>query len=215
MATELNATNATNATFEVDAEAEAGPTRKPSFNKHRPKEIKTVYSDAQLVKSIVLPINAIGKKLHQTIEETMASMLSGKCIVEGYVKPGSVKIITYSSGLIKGESVIFDVIVKCEVCYPVANMLLKCVAKNITKAGIRAESAEEQPSPFILFVARDHHYDNDLFNSIEENDKFTARVIAQRFELNDKYVSIIAEVVAPPRVYAKSRESKPRLEFHL
>jgi hypothetical protein len=141
-------------------------------------------------------------------------MLSGKCIVEGYVKPGSVKIITYSSGLIRGENVIFDVIVKCEVCFPVANMLLKCVAKNITKAGIRAESAEEQPSPFVLFVARDHHYSNDLFNSVEENEKFTARVIAQRFELNDKYVSIIAEIVPPNRFQQTNRQpSKPRLEL--
>jgi hypothetical protein len=207
------------AKYEPELEApELGPApgaRKPSFNKHKQKEIKTVYSDAQLVKNIVLPISAIGKSLHQTIEESISVMLSGKCIVEGYVKPGSVKIITYSSGLIRGESVIFDVIVNCEVCYPVANMLLKCVAKNITKAGIRAESADEHPSPFILFIARDHHFDSDLFNSIEENEKFTARVIAQRFELNDKYVSIIAEVVPPPRVYTKSRESKPRLEFHL
>ena len=106
MATDLNA---------PDFEGQE-PNRKPGFNKHRQKDIKTVYSDAQLVKSIVLPINAIGKKLHQTIEETMSAMLSGKCIVEGYVKPGSVKIITYSSGLIKGENVIFDVIVKLMAC---------------------------------------------------------------------------------------------------
>ena len=183
-------------------------------NRHKSKDIRGVYSDAQITKNIVLPISAIGKNLYQTIEENISAMLSGKCIVEGYVKPGSVKIITYSSGLIRGENVIFDVIVKCEVCFPVANMLLKCVAKNITKAGIRAESAEEQPSPFVLFVARDHHYSNDLFNSVEENEKFTARVIAQRFELNDKYVSIIAEIVPPNRFQPANRQpSKPRLEL--
>lgn len=183
-------------------------------NKYKAKDIKGVYSDAQITKNIVLPISAIGKNLYQTIEENIAAMLSGKCIVEGYVKPGSVKIITYSSGLIRGENIIFDVIVKCEVCFPVANMLLKCVAKNITKAGIRAESAEEQPSPFVLFVARDHHYSNDLFNSVEENEKFTARVIAQRFELNDKYVSIIAEIVPPNRFQNGNKPpSKPRLEL--
>lgn len=207
METELNAP--------IELEADLGPGQpKKLASKYRQKEIKTVYSDTQITKTIVLPINTIGKKLHQTIEETVSEILNGKCIVEGFVKPGSVKIITYSSGLIKGENVVFDVIVKCEVCYPVANMLLKCVAKNITKAGIRAESAEDQPSPFVLFVARDHHYDNELFNSVEENDKFTARVIAQRFELNDKYVSIIAEVVPPPKVYTK-QASKPRLEFNI
>jgi len=35
------------------------------------------------------------------------------------------------------------------------------------------------------------------FSTIKENDNFVARVIGQRFELNDSYVSIIAELVEP------------------
>ena len=181
-------------------------------NQYRQKEIRTVYSLSQITKKIALPINAIGRNLQQTIEETIAAMVEGRCIVEGYVKPHSVRVITYSSGLIKGTEVVFDVVFECEVCFPVAGMLFNCVAKNITKAGIRAESADEIPSPFVLFVARDHYYASDYFNSIEENEKFTARVIAQRFELNDKYVSIIAEIVPPKKEY-QNQGQKPRLEF--
>jgi len=181
-------------------------------NQYRQKEIRTVYSLSQITKKIALPINAIGRNLQQTIEETIAAMIEGKCIVEGYVKPHSVRVITYSSGLIKGTEVVFDVVFECEVCFPVAGMLFNCIAKNITKAGIRAESADEIPSPFVLFVARDHYYASDYFNSIEENEKFTARVIAQRFELNDKYVSIIAEIVPPKKEY-QPKGQKPRLEF--
>jgi DNA-directed RNA polymerase subunit E'/Rpb7 len=183
-------------------------TRNPQY---RQKEIRTVYSLSQITKKISLPINAIGRNLQQTIEETVAAMVEGICIVEGYVKPKSVRIITYSSGIIKGTEVIFDVVFECEVCFPVAGMLFNCVAKNITKAGIRAESADETPSPFVLFVARDHYYANDYFNSIEENEKFVAKVIAQRFELNDKYVSIIAEIVVPKRKDVKG--TQPRIEF--
>jgi len=179
---------------------------------YKQREIKTVYSLSQITKKIVLPINAIGRNLQKTIEETIAAMVEGKCIVEGYVKPRSVRVITFSSGLIKGTDVVFDVVIECEVCFPVAGMLFNCVAKNITKAGIRAESVEEIPSPFILFVARDHYYASDYFNSIEENEKFVAKVIAQRFELNDKYVSIIAELIIPKRRDLKA-ESKPRIEF--
>ncbi len=92
-------------------------------------------------------------------------------------------------------------------------MLFNCLAKNITKAGIRAESADEMPSPFVLFVARDHYYSNDYFNSIEENEKFVGKVIAQRFELNDKYVSIIAEIVMPKRGELTKALAQPRIEF--
>ena len=89
-------------------------------------------------------------------------------------------------------------------------MNLSCIAKNITKAGIRAESIDEQPSPFVLFIARDHYFASDYFNSIEEDNKFVARVIAQRFELNDKYVSVIAELVPPAKEFT-TKNFKPRL----
>jgi DNA-directed RNA polymerase subunit E'/Rpb7 len=189
-------------------------TRNPQY---RQREIRTVYSLSQITKKIGLPITAIGRALHQTIETTIASMIEGKCIVEGYVKQHSVRVITYSSGTIKGTDIIFDVVFECEVCFPVAGMLFNCVAKNITKAGIRAESVDENPSPFVLFIARDHYYDSDYFNSIEENEKFVAKVIAQRFELNDKYVSIIAELVTPKRKDTKggptAANAKPRIDF--
>jgi len=178
-------------------------------SKNKQKETKNVYSLSQITQTIMLPINAIGKDLHQTIERTIGAIVEGKCIVEGFVKTGSVRVITYSSGVIKANNVVFDVVFECSVCFPVAGMLLNCVAKNITKAGVRAESSEETPSPFVLFVARDHYYSSDYFNSIEEKEKFVARVIAQRFELNDKYVSIIAELV-PQKEYVLK---KPRLNL--
>jgi len=87
-------------------------------------------------------------------------------------------------------------------------MLIPCVARNITKAGIRAESDEESPSPIVVFIMRDQNYMNKYFTSIKENDKFIVRVIGQRFELNDKYVSIIGEVVEPKKDYTNR---KPKL----
>jgi DNA-directed RNA polymerase subunit E'/Rpb7 len=175
---------------------------------YKPKEPKNVYSRSLITESVLLPMTAVGKTLKQTLEQTIISMVEGKCIVEGYVKPGSVKIITYSSGVIKGDKVLFEMVYECEVCFPVSGMLLNCVAKNITKAGIRAESSDGEPSPFVLFVARDHYFANDYFNSIKENDRFIARVIAQRFELNDKYISIIAEIVIPKDQMKKTKKTR-------
>jgi DNA-directed RNA polymerase subunit E'/Rpb7 len=173
------------------------------------RQKRSIYSKCQITKTIQLPITSVGKTINITIENTIASMIENKCIVEGFVRKGSVRIITFSSGLIKGSNVIFDVVLECEVCFPVAGMLLNCICKNVTKAGIRGESDDDEKSPFVLFIARDHFYDNEYFNSIKENDKFIARVIAQRFELNDKYISIIGEL-APP-ASSQISKSKPRL----
>ena len=154
----------------------------------------------------------IGKNIQQTIERFIIENYEGKCVVEGFIKVGSCKIITYSSGLIKGTNIGFEVVFECRICCPVEGMLIQCIAKNITKAGIRAESSDETPSPIVVFVTRDHHYMVQYFATIEEGNKFTARVIGQRFELNDKYVSIIAELVEPKKDYTMPKEpSKPKL----
>lgn len=194
-------------------------TKSKPYNRYKDKNVRAVYNRTLITHNVTLPITAIGQNLKQTIEETIKSMVEGKCIVEGFVKINSVEIITYSSGEIKGENVIFEAVFYCDVCFPVAGMLLNCVVKNITKAGIRAESADEMISPFVVFIARDHYFANDYFNSVEEGKKITARVIAQRFELNDKYVSVIAELVPPKKDYAPRQTqepvstSKPRLNI--
>ena len=80
--------------------------------------------------------------------------------------------------------------------------------ENITKIGIRAET-NENPSPVVIFISRDHHYTSTYFSNIKENDDIQVSVIGQRFELNDKYVSIIAKVVEPKTVVTKGAPLKP------
>lgn len=171
------------------------------------KEMKTfnIYSKALITKNVRIPIKFVGKNIQEIIEKNVCSLYENKCIVEGFVKSGSIKIITYSSGIVSGVNCKFEVVFECLVCCPVEGMLIQCVAKNITKAGIRAEAADEQPSPVVIFIARDHHYMNASFSNIQQGDKFLARIIGQRYELNDKYVSVIAELVEKPK------DMKPRL----
>lgn len=169
--------------------------------------LKTIYSRCLLTRTVMLPVSAIGENLKETIDKLISTKFEGKCVVEGFIKSGSSKVITYSSGLVQGVNVSFSVVFECYVCCPVEGMNISCVAKNITTAGIRGESADESPSPIVVFIARDHHYSNKYFATIEEDAKFTARVIGQRFELNDKYVSVIAELVVPKVLF----KPKPRL----
>ena len=170
---------------------------KPQQPKFKKRDIRytSIYNRSLITRSISLPIVSIGKNIKETIEKNISINYEGKCIVEGFIKPGSSRIITYSSGIVKSNNIIFEVVFECEVCSPVEGMLIQCEAVNITKAGIRAECSNETPSPVVVFITRDHHYMIPKFGSIQEGDKFVVRVIGQRFELNDKYVSVIAELV--------------------
>jgi DNA-directed RNA polymerase subunit E'/Rpb7 len=179
--------------------------------KRKENRIQSVYSRCLITRKIVLTITSIGKNLKENIEENIKSSFEGKCVVEGYIKPNSSKIITFSSGCIeRGNNVLFEVVFECDVCFPVEGMIISCVAKNITKAGIRAESANDVPSPIVVFIAKDHHYSVSYFSEIQEGDKVTVRVIGQRFELNDKFISIIGELIKEKDTKTK-QVVKPRL----
>ena len=183
--------------------------QQPKYKK-RDFKTKDIYSRCLITRSISLSVNNVNKNIRETIETTISYQFEGKCINEGFVKLGSTKIITYSSGIIeRGTNVLFEVLFECLVCFPVEGTLISCIAKNITKAGIRGESSDESPSPIVVFIARDHHISSNYFNTIQEGDKFNARIIGQRFELNDKYISIIAEVVKPK--IGEMEEKKPKI----
>ena len=186
---------------------------KPAHLKKRQNVLDTIYSRGLLTRKICLPIVVIGKNLDEVIEEYIQHHFEGKCVVEGYVKPASAKIIRYSNGVIeRGNNVSFEVVFECDVCFPVEGMLIQCAVKNVVKAGVRAESATDLPSPVVVFVAKDHHFNHQLFNELQVGDMITVRVIGQRFELNDKYVSIIGELVKDKAPDATTKQpSKPRI----
>lgn len=166
-----------------------------------------IFMNSMITKRVSLPMNNIGSNIKPVLEKLIASQVEGKCIVEGYIKQGSVKVLTFSNGMLQSDNVIFEVVFECLVCSPVEGMLVDVVSKNITKAGIRAEY-DSQPSPIEVFVARDHHYKSSYFGSVKEGDKIRVRIIGQRYELNDKYISIIAELVEPRQIKSVK---KPRL----
>jgi DNA-directed RNA polymerase subunit E'/Rpb7 len=166
--------------------------------KRREQIISPIYSRSLLTRSVMLPITSIGKNINETIQTYISANFEGKCIAEGYVKQNSSKIVTISSGIVeRGNQILFTAVFECDVCFPVEGSLIQCIAKNITNAGVRGISVDDFPSPVDVFLARDHHYVSSEINEIKEGDKFLARVIGQRFELNDRQVSVIAEIVKP------------------
>lgn len=179
-------------------------TEKKTFIK---RKIKTsnIYTNVMINRKIILEIAFIGDTLKSTLENVVKSQIEGLCINEGFVKPDSVRLLSYSSGILFGSNVMFETVFECKVCCPVEGLLIECVTKNVTKAGIRAETNDE-PSPVVIFISRDHNYTSSYFNNVKEDETITVRVIGQRYELNDKYISIIAEIIEPPEEKLKKKK---------
>ena len=180
------------------------------------RKIFGVYMRSLLDTKVVLAITEIGKNVKQNLEVKVISKIAGKCIVEGFIKPNSIKIISYSSGSIMSEYVEFHVVFECMVCLPVEGMLIECTCKTVTKAGIHAQVIDDNGNmPVTVFIARDHHHLDDRFNSVKEGAKMTVRVIGIRFELNDAYICAIARLteVAERTGQVKYGQDKPRLRM--
>jgi DNA-directed RNA polymerase subunit E'/Rpb7 len=156
----------------------------------------SLFDRAIIERQVAVHITNVGKNLTQTLESVVKKQYEGRCTVEGFIKPGSVSIRSYSAGKAVGDNVCFTAIFECHICHPVEDMVIKCIAKNVTKAGIRAESVIA-PSPVVVFVTRDHSYGSEYFSSIGEGDTIHIKVIGQRFELYDDHISIVAQLVEP------------------
>lgn len=155
-----------------------------------------IYGLNVLKRRVYLNISEIGRNLMAIIQLKLQNDYEGKCTNEGYIKNNSIRIITHSSGIINEDSIYFDAVFECLVCCPVEGMNINnCVIKNITKAGIKAEISEDNETPIIIFIARDHHYDKQYFSSLKVEDTISIKVIGIRYELNDSNISLIANII--------------------
>ena len=103
------------------------------------------------------------------------------------------QVVSYSTGLLHADNVLFDVVFSCDVCYPCEDMIIKCKIVNITKIGIRGIISELN-NPIVLFISREHNA-NRNFEDYEEGNMINIKVLGVRFELNDEYISVIGEII--------------------
>ena len=153
-----------------------------------------IYSSILLTRKIRVPFRIIGRNIKDTLEHILSKIVEGKCMAEGFIRPGSVRVLTYSNGYLYGKYALFDVVYECQSCSLVEGMVFSCVVKNISLAGIRAV-LNEPKTPIIAFIARDHHYYRPEFTRLQEEETIKVRVIGQRFEIGDEAISVVAELV--------------------
>ena len=56
------------------------------------------------------------------------------------------------------NKLLFECVFECLLTNPVESMVIDCLAKTITKVGVRAELiVDDNISPYVIFIARDHH----------------------------------------------------------
>jgi len=180
--------------------------------KQTEKKVYGVYINSMLTMKVPLSITEVGKNIKQNLEKAISSKTEGKCIAEGFIRPRSVKVISYSSGNVNGDIIEFQTAFECMICHPVEGMLIECDTKTITKAGIHAEVIDKDGTvPVTIFIARDHHFNDKYFNNVKENMKIKIQVIGIRYELNDPYICVIGKLVEDYKTDGKREKPAIRI----
>lgn len=192
----------------MELEQEPKITKTTSRKKRRDNSL---YTQMIINRKVFILMKNIGSNIKVIMLKIINSDIAGKCIKEGYIKPNSISIISHSNGIQESDYIKFDVVIECLVCNPVEGQNISCKVVNITKAGIRA-SIDDDNDPLVIFIARDHSYLNKNFSNIKDDQEIIVRVIGQRFELNDKNISVIGELVESknkPQKISISKKSDP------
>ena len=83
--------------------------------------------------------NEINNNIDENLKKRIKGMVEGKCIREGYVRPGSVDILRKSRGTMMmnqfNGNIKYNVQYSCDICDPKEGMEIKCRILNINKNG--------------------------------------------------------------------------------
>jgi hypothetical protein len=162
-------------------------------NKEKQLDVDSLYTESIIQEKIKIQFNKVSNNMTRYFESYAEKKMERRCRNEGYIRAGSSSVISYSTGLLNSDSIIYNVVYSVDVCYPYESMEIECKIKNITKIGIRAVITEHN-NPIVLFISREHNPDKD-FDQYKENDYIKVKVLGHRFELNDEYISVIGELI--------------------
>lgn len=163
-----------------------------------------LYQASRIHHKICIPFSNIRKFdcIEHHLKEVVSREIDGKCIPEGFVKPGSCNLQCYSVGTFAAGNIQFVLEIECMICCPKEGMVMPCIAKTVTQAGIRAH-AHVEPSPVVVYVSREMHdavsknrLMTNSIDTVKPGDNIEVRVIGKRFELNDKHVTVIGELMS-------------------
>ena len=174
---------------------------------------QNIYNAEILNFKVKFKFNDLTQNLNEKFIQYAKKNIMGKCHKEGYISNNHVRIIDYSSALLDGHNVYFDVNYEFMICYPYEGMVLSCKIQNITKIGVKGVlSEDDNENPIIVFASRIHNESilsdvdemdeennedivRNKINSIKMNNIMKVKVIGFRFEINDPYLSVLGEII--------------------
>jgi DNA-directed RNA polymerase subunit E'/Rpb7 len=152
----------------------------------------TVFLDERVVVSAaelnyVISVDSITDLLLSKLNDKM----EGKCNANGFVRPGSIKLISRSMGIAENGrftgNIMYDCKIQCDVLYPAANMELDATIIKINKMGAYAQFDEA----IRILLPRDLHIGSNEFMELKEGETVRVKLERSRFQSNDRFIMAV------------------------
>lgn len=151
-------------------------------------DLDRLYIPTTLTARINLACSEIKHNISDILERKLKDRLQGKCIGHGYIKPGSVRLVQKSKGIVRpahsNGQITYDVVYRADLYVPVIGSVVKAKIRNNNKVGILAIH-----DPLQILVARQGQFNQDIgaFDQYKIGDIVNIRLRKFRFEPNGIY----------------------------
>jgi hypothetical protein len=145
----------------------------------------------------------------KTILETkLREIHEGKCNANGFVQPGSLKLLARSMGAAENGrftgNLIFDCKLSCTILYPTAGTEVKAKVIKVNRMGAYAIFEDA----IRILLPRDLHIGNDAFDKIKEGDSVQVVIDRSRFQTNDAFIMAVGRLVGQEAIAAPVAEEE-------
>jgi DNA-directed RNA polymerase subunit E'/Rpb7 len=173
-----------------------------------------IYFKSILEKNVVIQPKMFIMGFDKAITVQLRDDVEGLCTMPGYIKPGSVKIVSRTKGYsVPGNfngNIQYKVKYEAEVCNPPKDMIISCKVLDINKMGILAKAY-----PLEIIIIKELHQNKTDFSKIKVGDIIDIKVIEKKFVFKDKKIDVIGVLASDSAVELSEEDEKEQKEFTL
>ena len=163
--------------------------------------MENLYTTNILENRFHLEANEFGQEPDEIFLKKLKKEIEGRCIREGYVKAGSVRILSRSLGKINQAYFtglpVYDIKYQAEVCNPPIGSILECIVKDQTKMGLVCQ-VDDTDNPLDIVVPSQWHFNNKRYTMLQPDMKIKVKVARKRHDNGDNTIAVVAALVSTP-----------------
>lgn len=157
-------------------------------------------------RSIALRTSEVGANVREVVEDRARALTEGVCGEHGYVRPGSMRMISLSHGVLSdhdmGGAYLFDATFRAEVCNPVRGMRVTALVRSANRFGVLCEAGYYAPDSTlvpvmeIVIVKRPVNIDNEVdISDLSAGDEVGVEILGRSYDMRDSVIAAYGRTV--------------------